>query len=116
MYFEKSSTTATLQHCPARLVPPPRARIGRTELPAERDGGEHVVRIPRHDHADGNLAVVGSVAGIQRPAAGVETDFAVNRPFEPLRQPAGFPVRKSDLVDVTPGLGFVDGSRGCFAD
>ena len=28
MYFEKSMTTATLQHCPARLVPPPRDRIG----------------------------------------------------------------------------------------
>ena len=28
MYFEKSMTTATLQHCPARLVPPPRERIG----------------------------------------------------------------------------------------
>ena len=28
MYFEKSMTTATLQHWPARLVPPPRERIG----------------------------------------------------------------------------------------
>ena len=28
MYFEKSITTATLQHCPASEVPPPRARIG----------------------------------------------------------------------------------------
>src|SRR5438094_216489 len=27
-YFEKSSTTATLQHWPARLVPPPRGRSG----------------------------------------------------------------------------------------
>ena len=27
-YFEQSSTTATLQHWPARLVPPPRGRIG----------------------------------------------------------------------------------------
>jgi len=27
-YLEKSITTATLQHCPARLVPPPRARMG----------------------------------------------------------------------------------------
>src|SRR5207248_3943462 len=28
MYFEKSRTTATLQHWPASDVPPPRARIG----------------------------------------------------------------------------------------
>jgi hypothetical protein len=28
MYFEKSMTTATLQHCPARLVPPPRDNTG----------------------------------------------------------------------------------------
>src|SRR5216117_2477747 len=28
MYLEKSSTTATLQHCPAREVPPPRQRMG----------------------------------------------------------------------------------------
>ena len=28
MYFEKSRTTATLQHWPARLVPPPRPRTG----------------------------------------------------------------------------------------
>src|ERR1051325_3962505 len=27
-YFEKSSTTATLQHCPQRLVPPPRGSTG----------------------------------------------------------------------------------------
>ena len=27
-YFEKSITTATLQHCPARLVPQPRASTG----------------------------------------------------------------------------------------
>ena len=27
-YFEKSMTTATLQHCPARLVPPPRDSTG----------------------------------------------------------------------------------------
>src|SRR5262249_27050628 len=27
-YLEKSMTTATLQHCPARLVPPPLAKIG----------------------------------------------------------------------------------------
>src|ERR1700733_11654124 len=28
MYLEKSMTTATLQHCPERLVPPPRERTG----------------------------------------------------------------------------------------
>lgn len=28
MYFEKSRMTATLQHWPAREVPPPRARSG----------------------------------------------------------------------------------------
>ncbi len=28
MYLEKSSTTALLQHWPARLVPPPRPRMG----------------------------------------------------------------------------------------
>jgi hypothetical protein len=28
MYLEKSSTIATLQHCPHRLVPPPRPSTG----------------------------------------------------------------------------------------
>ena len=28
MYFVKSRTTATLQHCPARLVPAPRGKTG----------------------------------------------------------------------------------------
>src|SRR5258707_9174237 len=33
MYFVKSSTTATLQLCPARLVPAPRGKIGAPVLP-----------------------------------------------------------------------------------
>ena len=34
MYFDVSRTTATLQHWPAKLVPPPRARMGAPKLRA----------------------------------------------------------------------------------
>ena len=42
-YFEKSMSTATLQPCPARLVPPPRIDDRRAEAAAERDGRDDVL-------------------------------------------------------------------------
>lgn len=42
------------------------------------DGGDYVVVVARKDYADGNLAVVGAVAGVERAAAVVETNFAVH--------------------------------------
>ena len=86
MYFVKSSTTATLQHCPARLVPAPRGSTGAPYLPARRHGRDHVVGVARHDEADRHLAVVRAVGGVERAAAAVEADFAANLalqlPFE----------------------------------
>ena len=42
------------------------------------DGGDYVVVVARKDYADGNLAVVGAVAGVKSAAAVVEADFAVD--------------------------------------
>jgi hypothetical protein len=44
------------------------------ELAAERDRGENVIGIAREDDADGNLAVVGTIGGVEGACAAVETD------------------------------------------
>ncbi len=36
----------------------------------------HVGLVDREDHADGDLAVIGRVAGVGRPRRGIEADFA----------------------------------------
>ena len=76
MYLVKSSTTATLQHCPARLVPAPRGRTGSAVFPARGHRGDHIVVIARNDQADGNLPVIRAVGCIQRAAAAIEAHFA----------------------------------------
>ncbi len=66
-YLLQSSTTATLQHCPARLVPPPRARTG-ARAGAHGDGRARCRRRARHDDADRHLPVVRRVGGVERAA------------------------------------------------
>ena len=78
MYFEKSRTTATLQHCPASEVPPPRAEERGAEFAAEGDGGDDVIVVAGKDDADWDLAIVRAVRGIQGAGAVVETDFALD--------------------------------------
>ena len=78
-YFEKSMTTATLQHWPARLVPPPRDEDRRAVIAADATVADHVVDRARDHHADRELAVVRAVGGIERAAAGVEADLALDR-------------------------------------
>ncbi len=65
MYFVKSSTTATLQLWPARLVPAPRARIGAPNDRHDGDRRANVVFVSWNDDADGNLAVVRGVGRVQ---------------------------------------------------
>ena len=52
---------------------------GRAVLPARRDRRDHIVGIARNHEADGDLAVVRAVGRVQRAAAAVEADFALDR-------------------------------------
>ena len=70
-----SSTTATLQACPARLVPGAAGQHRRVVLGADRHGRHDVVVVAREDHAERDLAVVGGVGGVDGPGAGVEVDL-----------------------------------------
>ena len=45
---------------------------------AQRDGGDDVVESFWKHHADGDLAVVAAIGGVESPTAGVETDLALN--------------------------------------
>ena len=67
MYFDQSMTTATLQHWPARLVPPPRESTGAPNSPAGGDRLHHVFLRLGNDDADRHLAVVRGVDRIHAP-------------------------------------------------
>ncbi len=51
---------------------------GRSVFAARRDGGDYVGVIARDDEADGNVAVVRGVGGVEGAGAGVEADFAAH--------------------------------------
>ena len=44
----------------------------------ERDGGDDVIGVTGKNHADGHLAIVRAVGGIESAAAGIEADVAAN--------------------------------------
>ena len=52
------------------------AEQGRAEFAAHGNGGENIVRVMGKDYADGDLAVVGTVGGVERTAAVVEANLA----------------------------------------
>ena len=76
MYLEKSRTTATLQHCPASEVPPPRQSSGAPNSRQSGDRGEDVVGIVGKNDADGDLAVVGAVGRVEGAGAIVEANVS----------------------------------------
>jgi len=81
MYFEKSMISAAQVACPPSAVPPPRARIG-TLLARARVTVDDVLLVTRSHHADGDLAIVGSVMRIDSNGATVEADFTFDRHHE----------------------------------
>ncbi len=88
--------TAELQHCPASEVPPPRAKQRSTVFATDRHGREHILLVTRNNHADRDLAVVGTIGGIKSAAAGVEANFSAQMAAERIRECGG--------VEL-PGLG-----------
>ena len=82
MYLVKSSTTATLQHWPARLVPAPRGSTGAPNFRHAATAATTSSAIARNDEADRNLTVVRAVGGIKRAAAAVEAHLAADLPFQ----------------------------------
>ncbi len=84
MYREKSKTTATLAHWPARLVPAAARENGCAECAASGERGFHVGGVARKDDADGKLAIVGGVRGVEGARSKIEADFAVQ-----VEQPRG---------------------------
>ena len=64
----------------------------RPKSPALFDGGDDVVDGARDDDADGNLAVVRAVGGVERPVTRVEADLAADS-----RAQGGF---EGDCVDI----------------
>ena len=82
MYFVKSRTTATLQHCPASDVPPPRQRMGalnsrQVAIAARTSSLSRGITTPI-----GNLAVIGGVGRVESAGAVVEADFAADAAAE----------------------------------
>ena len=85
----KSSTSATLQHCPASEVPLPRHKSGAPYSRAQRDRGDDVIGVAGKDHTNRDLAIVGAVGGIKGAAAGIETDVAADVAAQGLVQRGG---------------------------
>ena len=82
MYFVKSNTTATLQHCPARLVPAPRGRTGASNFRHAATAATTSSASRGTTRPIGNLAVVRAVGGVQRAAAAIEPHLAADHPFQ----------------------------------
>jgi hypothetical protein len=61
----------------------------RAELAAERNGRKNIVGITGENYADGNLAVIGAVGGVESAAAAVEADFTANLREQSSGQPRG---------------------------
>ena len=104
MYFVKSSTTATLQHWPARLVPAPRAAPAH-RTPADGNRRDHIVRIPRDDEPDGNLTVIGAVGRVECAAAAIEADLASNLALQRVFEFGGLRERVDRFGVRTEGKG-----------
>ncbi len=69
-------TTAALQHCPARPVPPPRLKQRRSMSAADRHRRQHVIGRSGNDHSDGWLTVIGGVGRIERASSIIEARLA----------------------------------------
>jgi len=60
---------------------------------AMRNGGNRIIGISRKHHANGDLAVVGTVGGVKGAGAGVEADFAANLGAQSGGQTFGIDIR-----------------------
>lgn len=100
--------TAALQPWPAREVPAPREK-GRVEASAEGDGGDDVGFVEREDYADGDVAVVGGVGGVEGFGGGVEADLAADGGAEALLQLVG---KGEGVVDAGVGARQQNEGRG----
>jgi hypothetical protein len=56
----------------------------RAKLAAQSDGGENIVGIAGEYDADGDLAIIGTVSGVESASAAVEADFALDLRAESL--------------------------------
>ena len=54
------------------------AEDGRAKFASQRDGRDNIVAIARKNHSDGNLAIVGSVSGVESAAAIVEANVTTH--------------------------------------
>ena len=82
MCRERSSTSPGATHCPARLVPPPRARTGTPRRAHDRDGGGDVVRVAGQADAERLDRVRARVLRVEVAAVGVEADLALDVALE----------------------------------
>ena len=78
MCCEKSSTTATLQHCPASEVPATARKNRRAKFSCRRMDRDHIVSISGAYYADRHLPVARPIGRIQGAIPGIKTHFAGN--------------------------------------
>jgi hypothetical protein len=62
------------------------------------DGPNHVLRVHRQDHADGELPVVGGVVGVEGSAPGIEPDLPADLAAEVPSQPRSVDVGRGSRI------------------
>ena len=77
--FRKIQHDGYIAALPRQACPSSTRQDGRLVLFAGGSGCDHVIRIARDDQADRNLAVVGSVGGIQSAAPAIEPNLPAYR-------------------------------------
>ena len=71
---------------------------GRAKLSARRHGRDYVFSVARHHQADGNLAIVRAIGGVERAAATIEAHLPAQSSLE-------FLLQVSRLQENVDGLG-----------
>src|SRR4051812_8564563 len=89
-YLDQSMAIAVLQHCPARLVPPPREKSGTSYFLHAATVFDFIINRFRYDNTDWDLAIVRGINRVKRLGSCIE---AVSSGVMARRHSYSFPFR-----------------------
>src|SRR5207253_3430279 len=87
---------------------------GSTIFASQRGRGDDIFPVTREDHADGNLAIIGAIGGIERATRGIKTYVATYSTAQSLSQGRSIDRRRlGGARECCARLGHVGWVRWC---